>query len=161
MLSCVSSRSTFELAPPKATREVVTGSRTIVRFQRPGGDWEVASTEIRTIMRIWWIWPPDRDTLQPKPHVRADDYGGTGMPDLDSSATFADAVRLRRRQLGLGQGELADLAGVSERLVYALEHGKPSVQLNKVIAVLSALGLHLELRRGGSATVTPVEEISR
>ena len=87
--------------------------------------------------------------------------GATGMPDLDSSAAFADAVRLRRRQLGLGQGELADLAGVSERFVYALEHGKPSVQLNKVIAVLSALGLHLELHRGNSATITSVDGISR
>ena len=83
------------------------------------------------------------------------------MPDLDPSAAFAEAVRLRRRQLGLGQAELADLAGVSERFVYAMEHGKPSVQLNKVIAVLSALGLHLELHRGGSALITSVDGISR
>jgi y4mF family transcriptional regulator len=79
------------------------------------------------------------------------------MPDLDPSAAFADAVRLRRRQLGLGQGELADLAGVSERFVFALERGKPSVQLDKVVAVLSALGLHLELRRGSSATNISVD----
>jgi y4mF family transcriptional regulator len=83
------------------------------------------------------------------------------MSDLDQTAAFADAVKRRRRQLGLGQGELADLAGVSERFVHALEHGKPSVQMNKVIAVLSALGLHLELHRGGSATITPAAEISR
>ncbi|MET3429022.1 y4mF family transcriptional regulator [Actinoplanes tereljensis] len=83
------------------------------------------------------------------------------MPDLDLSGALADTVRLRRRQLGLGQGELADLAGVSERFVYALEHGKTSVQLNKVIAVLSALGLHLELHRGGSATITSVGVTSR
>jgi y4mF family transcriptional regulator len=73
--------------------------------------------------------------------------------------TFAEAVRLRRRRLGLRQDELADLAGVSERFVYALESGKRSVQLDKVIAVLSALGLHLELSRGeasaiGTAAVT-------
>ena len=83
------------------------------------------------------------------------------MPDLDPSAAFAEAVRLRRRQLGLGQAELADLAGVSERFVYAMEHGKPSVQLNKVIAVLSALGLHLELHRGSSSSITFVDGISR
>jgi HTH-type transcriptional regulator / antitoxin HipB len=63
--------------------------------------------------------------------------------------TFAEAVRARRRHLGLRQDELADLAGVSERFVYALETGKPTVQLDKVMAVLSALGLHLELRPGG------------
>lgn len=62
--------------------------------------------------------------------------------------TFAEAVRARRRHLGLRQDELADLAGVSERFVYALETGKPTVQLDKVVAVLSALGLHLEVRPG-------------
>jgi y4mF family transcriptional regulator len=67
--------------------------------------------------------------------------------------TFADAVRLRRRRLGLRQDELADLAGVSERFVYALESGKRSVQLDKVIAVLSALGLHLELSRGEASAI--------
>jgi HTH-type transcriptional regulator/antitoxin HipB len=66
---------------------------------------------------------------------------------------FSRAVRLRRRDLGLRQGELADLAGVSERFVYALENGKRSVQLDKVIAVLAVLGLHLELRRGSSPEV--------
>jgi y4mF family transcriptional regulator len=66
---------------------------------------------------------------------------------------FAEALRARRRHLGLRQAELADLAGVSERFVYALESGKGSVQLDKVIAVLSALGLHLELRRGGTPVI--------
>jgi y4mF family transcriptional regulator len=65
-----------------------------------------------------------------------------------SGDLFAATVRSRRRQLRLGQAELAELAGVSERFVYALESGKRSVQLDKVLAVLSALGLHLELHRG-------------
>jgi y4mF family transcriptional regulator len=69
---------------------------------------------------------------------------------MATSDAFANAVRLRRRRLGLRQDELADLAGVSERFIYALENGKPSVQLDKVVAVLSALGMHLELRRGGA-----------
>ncbi len=86
---------------------------------------------------------------------------GHRIPDLDASAALADAVRLRRRQLGIGQAELAELAGVSERFVYALEHGKPSVQLDKLMAVLSALGLHLELRRGSSATITYGDGIPR
>lgn len=71
------------------------------------------------------------------------------VPDADHNA-LADAVRLRRRDLGLRQDELADLAGVSERFVYALEKGKRSVQLDKVVAVLSALGLHLGLHRGAA-----------
>lgn len=70
-----------------------------------------------------------------------------------SGGSLASSVRARRRQLKLRQDELADLAGVSERFVYALENGKTSVQLDKVLAVLSALGLHLELHRGADSEI--------
>lgn len=50
---------------------------------------------------------------------------------------------LRRQHLGLRQDELAELAEVSERFVRELEHGKPSVRLDKVSEVLDALGLTL------------------
>jgi HTH-type transcriptional regulator/antitoxin HipB len=63
------------------------------------------------------------------------------------------AIQERRRHLGLRQAELADLAGVSERFIYALENGKRSVQLDKLLAVLMALGLHLELHRGGASNI--------
>lgn len=66
---------------------------------------------------------------------------------------LAGEVRGRRVQLRLRQDELADLAGVSERFVYALENGKATVQLNKVLAVLNALGLHLELHRGADLEI--------
>lgn len=78
------------------------------------------------------------------------------MSNVDASNptdTLADTVRARRRQLRLRQDELADLAGVSERFVYALEHGKTSVQLDKTVAVLAALGLHLEVHRGGAPRI--------
>ncbi len=55
-------------------------------------------------------------------------------------------VRGRRRELGLRQQELADLAGVSIRFVHSLEHGKASVRLDKVLDVLDVLGLELEIR---------------
>jgi y4mF family transcriptional regulator len=57
------------------------------------------------------------------------------------------AVRERRRQLRLRQEDLADLAGVSLRFVQALEAGKPSVQLDRVRAVLDTLGLRLVVER--------------
>jgi HTH-type transcriptional regulator / antitoxin HipB len=71
---------------------------------------------------------------------------------------FNETIRLRRVSLQLRQDELADLAGVSERFVYALENGKRTVQLDKVIAVLSALGLHLEVHRGRAAWIVPPGE---
>jgi y4mF family transcriptional regulator len=66
---------------------------------------------------------------------------------------LAGEVRARRVQLQLRQEELADLAGVSERFVYALENGKRTVQLDKVLAVLNALGLHLEVHRGSGSEI--------
>jgi HTH-type transcriptional regulator / antitoxin HipB len=70
-----------------------------------------------------------------------------------SNGKLAGEVRARRGQLRLRQEELADLAGVSERFVYALENGKKTVQLDKVLAVLNALGLHLELHRGADGEI--------
>lgn len=54
-------------------------------------------------------------------------------------------VRSRRTSLGLTQRDLADMAGVSERFVRFVEQGKPSVQLDSLLAVLDTLGLELRL----------------
>lgn len=69
----------------------------------------------------------------------------------EERSTIAADLRARRKQLGLTQAELADLAGVSVRFVHDLESGKPTVQLSKVLAVASTLGceLNVELRRAG------------
>ena len=80
---------------------------------------------------------------------------------LRRKTPFAAGVRARRRHLGLRQAELADLAGVSERFIYALESGKRSVQLDKVLNVLAALGLHLEVHRGARQTIEVTERISK
>ena len=44
------------------------------------------------------------------------------------------------------QTDLAGLSGTGLRFVSELERGKPNVALNKVVAVLAALGLRLEVR---------------
>jgi y4mF family transcriptional regulator len=66
-----------------------------------------------------------------------------GAANPHERAGLATVVRQRRKQLGLRQEDLADLAGVSLRFVQALEGGKPSVQLDHVRAVLDTLGLRL------------------
>ncbi len=62
---------------------------------------------------------------------------------------LAHDVRQRRKELGLTQVDAAELAGVSERFVRLVESGKVSVRLDKLEALLGALGLELraELRR--------------
>lgn len=54
-------------------------------------------------------------------------------------------ARQKRRELSLRQQDLADLAGVSDRLIRDIEHGKPTVQLNTLLRVLNVLGLHIQL----------------
>jgi y4mF family transcriptional regulator len=52
-------------------------------------------------------------------------------------------VKERRAELELDQSELSLVAGVSRRTVHAIEHGKPTIQLAVLVAVLQAVGLDL------------------
>ena len=64
------------------------------------------------------------------------------------AAVWGEDLRRRRLELGLHQDELAALAGVSTRFVHTLEQSKPTVRLDKVLAVLGQLGLDLVLEPG-------------
>jgi HTH-type transcriptional regulator/antitoxin HipB len=59
---------------------------------------------------------------------------------------LGETVLAARKRQGLDQLLLADLAGVSDRFVRDLEHGKPTVQLREVLRVLDALGLTLQVQ---------------
>jgi y4mF family transcriptional regulator len=66
------------------------------------------------------------------------------------------AVRARRRGLRLTQQQLGELAGCGVAFLYELETGKATVRLDKVLAVLSVLGLSLRVTEGASPlTVAP------
>jgi len=62
------------------------------------------------------------------------------MPDHIS---LGRQVRDRRKSLRLTQDDVADLAGCSTRFVRALESGKQTIRLDKLVAVLESLGLEL------------------
>ncbi len=61
---------------------------------------------------------------------------------LNTPEAVAAAVRDGRTALGLAQAELTRRAGVGRRFVVDLEAGHPRAELGKVLAVLSALGIH-------------------
>lgn len=63
-----------------------------------------------------------------------------------SATELGTTIENRRKALGLGQEELAELAGVSVRFLRALEHGKVSVRLDKVFDVLDTLGLEVVVK---------------
>ncbi|MXX33922.1 MAG: helix-turn-helix transcriptional regulator [Gemmatimonadetes bacterium] len=77
-------------------------------------------------------------------------------------AEIGNIVRSVRRAQHLRQDELAGVAGVGVRFLSELERGKTTVRLDKVLAVLEALGctLHIEapqIDRGGVTRVVATE----
>ncbi|HRQ10769.1 MAG TPA: helix-turn-helix transcriptional regulator [Trueperaceae bacterium] len=66
----------------------------------------------------------------------------------------ATEFRARRKALRLTQQDLADLAGVSPRFIHDLESGKPTVQLDRLLAVATALGLELHWQVAAAGTLS-------
>lgn len=54
-------------------------------------------------------------------------------------------VREQRKQYRFTQNDLAMHANVGVRFISDLENGKPTVELGKVLAVLSILGIDVDL----------------
>jgi HTH-type transcriptional regulator/antitoxin HipB len=67
--------------------------------------------------------------------------------------SLAAVASARRQELGLTQIELAELAGVSPRFVHNLEAGRIEIGLERLVAVLQTLGLHLQVERGSRSVV--------
>ena len=79
------------------------------------------------------------------------------MNSREAPRRLGEALRARRKSQGLSQLEVCDLAGVGPAFLYQLEHGKPTVRMDKVLAVLSVLGLGFEVRDSHEAlTVAPI-----
>jgi len=55
------------------------------------------------------------------------------------------AVRARRKQLKVTQRELAMTCGTGLRFIVELEKGKPTCQIGKILYVLQALGLAVDV----------------
>ncbi len=62
---------------------------------------------------------------------------------MPPASPLAAQVRTRRKQLGLTQADVADIAGVSAKLVRDVEAGKPTLRLDTLRRVLEAVGLEL------------------
>jgi y4mF family transcriptional regulator len=66
---------------------------------------------------------------------------------LSSPVELGQLVRKIRKEQGLTQLDVAGLAGLSNRFVIDLERGKATLQIKKVLDVLSLLGLELTARK--------------
>lgn len=67
----------------------------------------------------------------------------TSPAAIDTARRLGEEVRRRRHELDMDQHELSLVAGVSRRTVHAIEHGKPTIQLAALVAVIQAVGLRL------------------
>lgn len=72
-------------------------------------------------------------------------YSRSVQAVLQSPLSIGAAVRQARRAHGLTQTQLAGLAGTGLRFISELERGKPSVVLDKTLAVLAVLGLQVQI----------------
>lgn len=62
---------------------------------------------------------------------------------MEDLLAIADAIRKARKEAGITQADLANLAETSERTVRAIETATGNPSLGAVVAVANAIGLHL------------------
>jgi len=76
------------------------------------------------------------------------------MPPLNSFADVSTLIRLRRRDKGWTQAELAARSGIAEKHISRIENGANEPKISTVIAVMTALGLTL-----GAQEHTPASKV--
>lgn len=70
-----------------------------------------------------------------------------------SSKQLGLLIQRHRKERGLSQTELADLAGLRQELVSRIESGQPGSRLSSIYALLAALNLEMIIQlRTKSAT---------
>lgn len=69
---------------------------------------------------------------------------------IKSTQDLGLLVREYRVAQKMTQADILGLANTGNRFIVELENGKPTVQFQKVLDVLDALGLELEIKKKGS-----------
>ena len=66
-----------------------------------------------------------------------------------TSQRIGQRVREARHEQRMDQATLALVANVAVRSIHRVEHGEPTVRLDVLTRIVSALGLELDVRRRG------------
>ncbi|MCL2136556.1 MAG: helix-turn-helix domain-containing protein [Coriobacteriia bacterium] len=72
---------------------------------------------------------------------------------INNPEELGKAIRLRRKELGYTQTELADYSGCSLTFVSSLERGKMTAELGKAMMVINTLGVDLLFEQRGQYRV--------
>jgi y4mF family transcriptional regulator len=71
------------------------------------------------------------------------------MTVVQDMQSLGRAIRDRRKELGYTQSFLADYAGISTSFLSELENGKETIQVGKMMYVISLLGMDICVCRRG------------
>jgi len=69
--------------------------------------------------------------------------------EIQNAGNLGELIRQKRNEDGLTLHEAAAICGVSHVFLSALENGKESVQLNKVLQVTACLGIEIHAQFRG------------
>jgi len=58
---------------------------------------------------------------------------------VSDAAEIGDVIRQRRRELGYSQERFSSVVGMSPRLICAIEHGKETTSIQKIMDIIIAL----------------------
>ncbi|WP_319799136.1 helix-turn-helix domain-containing protein [Nitrobacter sp.] len=72
---------------------------------------------------------------------------------------IGDAIRRRRRRLGLNQTGVTDKTTLRQATISAVENGAPGTQLGTLCDILAALDLEFVIRTRTKASPTEIEDI--
>jgi transcriptional regulator with XRE-family HTH domain len=80
-----------------------------------------------------------------------DEESSSAAPDrpfrLYSASSIGPAIRHYRKEAGLTQAQLADVAGLNRSYLAELERGKETEQLRRILRLLKLLGVRATLQR--------------
>ena len=77
------------------------------------------------------------------PNGNKNDGGNMSKVKLQTAAEIGALIRAKRKEQHVSQAILAGLASVGTRFISDLENGKGTIQIQKLLDVLNALGLGL------------------
>jgi len=61
------------------------------------------------------------------------------------SQELAEVIRMHRKAAGLSRAQLSEMAGVGKTVIYDIEKGKETVQLNTLRKILKVLNIKIVL----------------
>lgn len=67
----------------------------------------------------------------------------------NDAKTLGQAIKIRRKELGLKQKDVADATGFSVSFISDLENGKPTAEIGKSIHIINMLGMDINVDTRG------------